>query len=47
MSVRDYRSFSFSSAVLRPACASTLDLMGYNVDAKAGLKIAEEKLKDL
>jgi len=27
--------------------ASTLDMMGYNVDAKAGLKIAEEKLKDL
>jgi len=27
--------------------ASTLDLMGYNVDAKAGLKIAEEKLKAL
>ncbi len=27
--------------------ASTLDMMGYDVDAKAGLKIAEEKLKDL
>jgi aspartate aminotransferase-like enzyme len=27
--------------------ASTLDIMGYSVDAQAGLKIAEEKLKDL
>jgi len=27
--------------------ASTLDMMGYNVDAKAGLGIAEEKLKSL
>jgi len=27
--------------------ASTLDMMGYSVDAQAGLKIAEEKLKDL
>ena len=27
--------------------ASTLDLMGYKVDAKAGLNIAEEKLKVL
>jgi len=24
-----------------------LDMMGYSVDAQAGLKIAEEKLKDL
>ena len=27
--------------------ASTLDMMGYSVDAQAGLKIAEDKLKDL
>jgi aspartate aminotransferase-like enzyme len=27
--------------------ASTLDMMGYKVDAKAGLNIAEEKLKEL
>jgi len=27
--------------------ASTLDMMGYDVDAKAGLTIAEEYLKDL
>jgi len=27
--------------------AATLDMMGYNVDAKAGLGIAEEKLKTL
>ena len=27
--------------------ASTLDMMGYSIDAQAGLKIAEEKLKDL
>ena len=27
--------------------ASTLDMMGYKVDAKAGLNIAEEKLKAL
>ena len=27
--------------------ASTLDMMGYDVDAKAGLNIAEEKLKAL
>ena len=27
--------------------ASTLDMMGYKVDAKAGLNIADEKLKEL